>query len=92
MLEQIKTTHPYVVRCDDLASGSPVVSGTKFPVRSIVQYVLRQGLTPEELAREFPQLNLAKIYDALSFYYEHKEEIDRELRENTEDYWREKIG
>ena len=92
MLEQIKTTHPHIVRRNDLAKGSPVVSGTKFPVRSIVQYVLRQGLTPEELAREFPQLTLAKIYDALSFYYEHKEEIDRELHENTEDYWREKIG
>jgi uncharacterized protein (DUF433 family) len=92
MLKQVKTSHPHVIRRDDLASGSPVVDGTKFPVRSIVQYVLRQGLTPEELAREFPQLTLAKIYDALSFYYEDREEIDRELRENTEDYWREKIG
>jgi len=92
MLEQIKTTHPHVVCHDDLASGSPVVSGTKFPVRSIVQYVLRQGLTPEELAREFPQLTLTKIYDALSYYYDHREEIDQELRENTEDYWREKNG
>jgi uncharacterized protein (DUF433 family) len=73
MLKQIKTSHPHVIRRDDLASGSPVVAGTKFPVRSIVQYVLRQGLTPEELAREFPQLTLAKIYDALSFYYEYRE-------------------
>jgi uncharacterized protein (DUF433 family) len=82
-----QTTHLYVIRRADLAGGSPVVAGTKFPVRSVVQYVLRQGLTPEELVREFPQLTLPKIYDALSYYYEHQEEIDRELQENTEDFW-----
>lgn len=66
-----------------------MVSGTKFPVRSIVQYVLRQGLTPEELVKEFSQLSLPKIYDALSYYYDNQDEIDREMAENTESFWRE---
>jgi uncharacterized protein (DUF433 family) len=62
-----------------------VIAGTKFPVRSIVNYVLRQGMTPEELVAEFHHLSLAQVYDALSYYYDHQKEVDRDLAENTED-------
>jgi uncharacterized protein (DUF433 family) len=27
-----------------------------------------------------PQLALAQVYDALSYYYEHREELDEEIR------------
>ena len=54
-------------------------------MRSVVNYILRQGLSPEELVKEFPHLTLAQVYDALSYYYDHQEEIERELRENTEE-------
>jgi uncharacterized protein (DUF433 family) len=80
--------HPYVSRIPGIASGSAVVIGTKFPVRSIVGYVLRQGMAPEELVREFPFLSLAQVHDALSYYYDHQPEIDAELMENTEAHWR----
>jgi uncharacterized protein (DUF433 family) len=46
---------------------------------------LRQGISPEELVKEFPHLTLAQVYDALSYYYDHKETIERELQESTED-------
>lgn len=79
-----KINHPHIVRHKDYCGGSPVIEGTKFPVRSIVNYVLRQGLSPEEVVGEFSHLTLAQVYDALSYYYDHKEDIDRELRENSE--------
>ncbi|MEW5934084.1 MAG: hypothetical protein AB1816_10920 [Bacillota bacterium] len=30
-------------------------------------------MTPGELVREFSHLTLAQVYDALSYYYDHKE-------------------
>jgi uncharacterized protein (DUF433 family) len=80
--------HPYVSRTPGVASGSAVIAGTKFPVRSVVGYILRQGTAPEELVREFPFLSLAQVHDALSYYYDHQAEIDLELQENTEAHWR----
>lgn len=77
--------HPYIVSDQDYCAGSPVIRGTKFPVRSVVNYVLRQGLSPEEIVEEFSHLTLAQIYDALSYYYDNKENIDRELLENSEE-------
>jgi uncharacterized protein (DUF433 family) len=85
---QAAVVHPYVHQKPGLASGSPVIVGTKFPVRSVVEYILRQGFTPEELVREFPQLTLPKIYDALSYYYDHQAEIDAEILDNREEVWR----
>ena len=88
-----KTDHPYIISDQEYCGGSPVVKGTKFPVRSIINYVLRQGLTPEELVKEFPHLTLAQVHDALSYYYDHQQAIERELDELTEDKLRaEKTG
>jgi uncharacterized protein (DUF433 family) len=42
-------------------------------------------LTPEELVREFPHLTLAQVYDALSYYYDHKPDIECELQDSTEE-------
>ena len=74
-----KTKHPYIVSLKTHCGGSPIITGTKFPVRSVVNYVLRQGMTPEELVREFSHLTLSNVYDALSYYYENKKMIDEEL-------------
>lgn len=79
-----KIDHPYIVSKKDLCGGSPVIRGTKFPVRSVVNYVLRQGISPEELVREFTHLTLAQVYDALSYYYDHKETVEQDLLDNTE--------
>ena len=57
-----------------------MIRGTRFPVRSVVEYVLRQGMTPEEMVRQWRHLTLAKVYAALSYYYDHKVEIDRDIR------------
>ena len=75
--------HPYIISQKDLCGGSRVIRGTKFPVRSVVNYVLRQGLSPEELVKEFTHLNLAQVYDALSYYYDHKDSIDKDLQNQS---------
>jgi uncharacterized protein (DUF433 family) len=80
-----KIGHPYIVSRADYCGGSPVIKGTKFPVRSVVNYVLRQGVAPEELVKEFSHLTLAQVYDALSYYYDHKEAVDQDLLENSQE-------
>jgi uncharacterized protein (DUF433 family) len=36
-------------------------------------------MTPEELVKEFTHLTLAQVYDAISYYYENRAKIDKEL-------------
>ena len=80
-----KMGHPYIVSQPEYCGGSPVIKGTTFPVRSVVNYVLRQGISPEELVGEFSHLTLAQVYDALSYYYDHKDAVDQDLQDNSQE-------
>lgn len=84
--------HPHIERRHGVVGGEPVIVGTRFPVRSVVGYVLKFGMTPEELVRDFSFLTLAQVYDALSYYYDYKEQIDQDILENSEEYCRARMN
>lgn len=69
----------HVERRPGVCGGVPVIRGTRFPVRSVAVYVLRQGMTAEEMVRDWPHLTLAQIHGALAYYYENQAEIDADL-------------
>ena len=71
-----KIKHVYIMSHPKIQGGEPTLRGTRIPVRSIVQYVLRQGIPAETIAKEF-RISLAAIYGALSFYYDHQNLMDR---------------
>jgi uncharacterized protein (DUF433 family) len=77
-----RTRNPHVERRPGVQGGIPVIRGTRFPVRSVVQYVLRLGMTPEEMVAEWKNLTLGQIHGALAYYYDHKAEVDRSILEN----------
>lgn len=77
-----KAGHPYIERRGGYRGGRAIIAGTNFPVSSVANYVVRQGMLPEEPVRTFPHLTLAQVHDALSYYYDHQAEIDDEIRKN----------
>lgn len=77
-----KTTHPYIEKRRGYRGGRAIIAGTNFPVSSVVVYMLKQGMLAEELVRTFPHLTLAQVHDALSYYYDHQAEIDKEIKIN----------
>ena len=78
--------HPYITTAADVCGGEPVIRGTRFTVRAVVAHVLRFGMTVEEVLREWPHLTAAQVYDALSYYYDHKDEIDEWARQSAEPF------
>ncbi|NBB77777.1 MAG: DUF433 domain-containing protein [Bacteroidetes bacterium] len=79
-----ETVHPYIMKDENVARGKPVVTGTRTRVVNIVAYY-KLGYLPEELAREFPHLSLAQIYDVLSYYHENADIIDKEIENEKEE-------
>jgi uncharacterized protein (DUF433 family) len=75
------TEHLYVASNDQILSGEPVIRGTRTPVRAIVE-LWRQGSQPEEICRQLPHLNLAQVFDALSYYSDHHDEINAHIERN----------
>ena len=79
-----KVIHPYIAFRKDIGNGSPIIAGTRTRVSNIIAYY-KLGFSPEELVREFPHLTLSQIHDALSYYYEHQREVDKETDEDSEE-------
>jgi uncharacterized protein (DUF433 family) len=75
------TDHPYIESIPTILSGEPVIQNTRTPVRAIVER-WKFGETPEEIARNLPHLRLAHIFDALGYYDDHQEEIEKYIALN----------
>jgi uncharacterized protein (DUF433 family) len=58
------------------ADGAIRVNGTRIPLQTIVNGFNR-GATAEEIVIEFPTLKLADVYSIISFYLNHRAEVDQ---------------
>ena len=58
--------------------GVAAVVGTRLKVRDIA-IAAAQGLPPEAIRAEFPRLTLAQIFAALSYYHDHRADVDAEI-------------
>jgi uncharacterized protein (DUF433 family) len=81
---QKQVLHPYVTVDRRISKGSPVIVGTRTRIVDIALEYEYLGSTPDEIVDAHPYLTLPQVHDALSFYYEHREELDREIRERKE--------
>lgn len=74
--------HPYIEKNPEICGGEPVIRGTRITVRLIVGF-MKMGQSLDEVITMYPHLSHAQVHDALSHYYDHREEIEEWLRVNT---------
>lgn len=60
-------------------SGIPCIEGTTMKVIELVLAQTAYGWSPEELHINFPHLTLGQIHSALAYYWDHREELDRDI-------------
>lgn len=75
------TEHLYIVTNERILGGEPIIKGTRTPVRAIVE-TWRMGIPVEEITLHMPHLTQAQVFDALSYYSDHTEEINRYIERN----------
>jgi uncharacterized protein (DUF433 family) len=63
-----------------VVSGRPRIAGHRITVANIAIWHERFGKSADEIAAEY-DLTLAEVYAALAYYLDHREEIDRSIRE-----------
>ena len=62
--------------------GKPHLAGRRITVQNIVVWHELMVRNIDEIATEY-DLSLSDIYVALAYYYEHKNEIDKAIKENN---------
>jgi uncharacterized protein (DUF433 family) len=74
-----KTEYKHILLWPD---GTPTVSGTRLKVKHLAALHRHNGASAEELHQSYPSHSLAEIHSALAYYYDHKNEMDRQMDED----------
>ena len=65
-----------------VCGGKPRIAGHRIRVQDIVIWHEMMGLSADEIVYHHPSIGLADVYAALSYYYDHLEEIRQDIRES----------
>ena len=77
-----QTLDGLIINNPKIHNGRPVLSGTGTTVRAIA-IMYKQGYSPEEITGELP-VSLAQVYAALTYYHLHTEELEADIRSDSE--------
>jgi uncharacterized protein (DUF433 family) len=64
-----------------MAGGKPRIAGRRISVQDVVIWHERLGRSVDEICAEY-DLTLAEVYAALAYYFDHREEIDRNIEDS----------
>lgn len=65
--------------------GGYRITGTRVSLDSIA-YAFLAGQSAESIAQSVPVLALEQVYGAIAFYLAHRDEVDRYLEANRQDF------
>ena len=71
------------IEIDD--QGVAWIAGANTKVIEVVLDKLAYGWSPEEMHFQHPHLSLAQIHAALSYYYEHEEQLNSDIARRREE-------
>jgi uncharacterized protein (DUF433 family) len=76
-----------------IRGGRPKIAGTGITVSRIAVWY-KLGMTPEEIAMEYPHLTLAQVHAALAYYHVNRDEVEADIAEAEESaiQWEEQLG
>ncbi len=69
-----------IVSNPNLRGGRPCIAGTGVRVTDVAMVMLFHDQNPGEIAVWFG-LSLAQVHAALAYYYDHKAELDEDIRQ-----------
>lgn len=70
----------YIETRAGVRGGVPVIAGTGIKVLDVAVRYEVMGMTPEEIMVALAHLELSQIHAALSYYYSHRADLDREWK------------
>ena len=70
----------HIVKDEGICGEQPRIAGTRIKVQHIVLEYERLGWTPDQICNAHPGLTLADVHAAITYYYDHRDEIDNAIQ------------
>jgi uncharacterized protein (DUF433 family) len=74
----------HITKTPNLCGGRACIAGHRIRVADIVVWHEKRGYAPDEIVDMFPDINLADVYAALTYYFDNRQEIDDDFRASEE--------
>jgi len=75
-----KTLDRHIEATPGIMGGKPRIAGHRIAVQNIAIWHERLGKSADEIADEY-DLTLGEVYAALSYYFDHRDEIDENIEQ-----------
>lgn len=75
-LPAFETRYEHIILDEDQV---PIMAGTTMKVVELVLEKTAYGWSPEELHLQHPYLTMGQICSALAYYWDHQNELDRDI-------------
>jgi uncharacterized protein (DUF433 family) len=75
------TSKQHVTTTPGVCGGKPCITGTRIRVQDVVIRT-ELGESPDQIIAAYPQLSLADVHAALAYYYDNRDLIDQQIRED----------
>ncbi|WP_337177644.1 DUF433 domain-containing protein [Paludisphaera sp.] len=73
MVGAIPVIREHIVATPDTCGGKPRIAGTRIRVKEVAICYAHLGMTPEQIAAQWPHLDMASIFAALAYYHDHRD-------------------
>src|SRR4051812_6723229 len=76
-----RTLDQHIEITPGVAGGRPRIAGHRITVQDIALWNVRLGRNADEIAAAY-DLSLADVHAALAYYYDHRQELDRQIEQD----------
>jgi uncharacterized protein (DUF433 family) len=83
-LQEATATHPYITCVPGKRGGRAIIRGTGITV-ALIARLYKAGDTVDEILQGYSYLQPSWVYDAIGYYLDHRDEIEREIQESRVD-------
>jgi uncharacterized protein (DUF433 family) len=77
----IQVIEKHIEMTPGVVGGKPHIAGRRITVQNIAVWHEHMGQSIDEICDEY-DLSLAKVHAALSYYFDHREEIEQQIKED----------
>ena len=81
-MENVITEHIEIT--PGVCGGKPRIAGHRIRVQDIVIWHEKLGMSPDEIVSTYPTITISDVYAALAYYFDHREEIQKDIEEEQE--------
>ena len=74
----------HIEKTSGICGGRACIAGHRIRVMDIAVLYEKRGLSPEEIVREYPGISLADVHAALTYFLDHRSEIEAEFRQDEQ--------